>query len=245
MTPAETEPAPNLSRPPLDNFARSTAPLPLKRLQGIVKRVLPSTLVGAMRVVAELRPVSNSLIKRIGSVASAWRRAGAKPVLPSEAKSVVFVCHGNIMRSPVAEAMLKRELEKHSPTNVTVTSAGMHAINGRVADPRAQTVAPEFGVSVTAHQAQVVTQTLVDSSDLLVVMDIQNAAEFLLRYPQASNKLFMLRQFSEHSRGPGRDIPDPYPADEEFMRQCCGMLRECVDGLSAQLRAGQKKAASC
>src|SRR3954468_16633311 len=150
MTPAETEPAPNLSYPPLDNFAGSTAPLPLKRLQGVVKRILPSTLVGAMRVVAELRPVSHSLIKRIGSVASAWRRAGEKPVLPSQAKNVVFICHGNIMRSPVAEAMLKQELEKHSPTNVMVTSAGMHAINGRVADPRAQTVAPEFGVCVTA-----------------------------------------------------------------------------------------------
>jgi protein-tyrosine phosphatase len=149
------------------------------------------------------------------------------------------------MRSPVAEALLKRELEKHGSTSMTVSSAGMHAICGRGADPRAQTVAPEFGISVTAHQAQVVTQALVDSSDLLVVMDIQNAAEFLLRYPQASRKLFMLRQFSEHNRGPGRDIPDPYPGDEEFMRQCCGMLRECVDGLSAQLRAGQKKAASC
>jgi protein-tyrosine phosphatase len=149
------------------------------------------------------------------------------------------------MRSPVAEALLKRELEKHGSTSMTVSSAGMHAICGRSADPRAQTVAPEFGISVTAHQAQVVTQTLVDSSDLLVVMDIQNAAEFLLRYPQTSRRLFMLRQFSEYNRGPGRDIPDPYPGDEEFMRQCCGMLRECVDGLSAQLRAGQKKAASC
>jgi protein-tyrosine phosphatase len=148
------------------------------------------------------------------------------------------------MRSPVAEAMLKRELAKHGPVNVTVSSAGMHAINGRGADPRAQTVAPEFGVSVSGHWAQVVTQSLVDSSDLLVVMDIQNAAEFLLRYPRASNRLFVLRQFSEQSRGAGRDIPDPYPGDEEVMRQCCGMLRECIDGLTAQLCARQKKAAS-
>jgi len=245
MRPAETEPTPDLAYLTLDKLAANYAPPLRKRLRGVVKRVLPSTLVAAMRVVAELRPVSNSLIRRVGSVASAWHRAGEKPVLPSHVKSVVFICHGNIMRSPVAEAMLKRELEKHSPTNVTVSSAGMHAINGRVADPRAQTVAPEFGVSVSGHRAQAVTQTLVDSSDLLVVMDIQNAAEFLLQYPQGSNKLFMLRQFSEHSRGAGRDIPDPYPGDEEFMRQCCGMLRECVDGLTAQLRAAQKKAASC
>jgi protein-tyrosine phosphatase len=226
----------------IHNSSASNSTLLLKRLQGIVKSLLPSTLLAAIRVVAELRPVSKSFYKRVGSVASAWHRAGQKPVLQSRKNRVVFVCHGNIMRSPVAEAMLKRELEKYGVTNIAVSSAGMHAINGRGADPRAQTVAPEFAISVSQHRAQLVTQALVDLSDLLIVMDIQNAAEFLLCYPHASDKLFMLRQFSEISRGPGLDIPDPYPGDEEFMRQCCGMLRECVDGLTSELLAGQERA---
>jgi len=212
-----------------------------KRLQALSKRLLPSASLSAVRVVAELRPVTSSCIKRTQSVVRAWWRAGQKPVLGSRVKRVVFVCHGNIMRSPVAEAMLRRELEKNGVTNVIVSSAGMRAIDGRNADPRAQTVAPEFGISVSQHKAQPVTQSLVDSSDLVIVMDIQNAAEFLLRYPRASEKLFMLRQFSERSRGAGRDIPDPYPGDEEYMRHCCGMLRECVEGLIAELLASPKK----
>jgi protein-tyrosine phosphatase len=136
--------------------------------------------------------------------------------------------------------MLRIALVKQGITNVTVSSAGLHAIDGRSADPRARTVAPEFGISLCGHSAQLLNQTVIESSDLVIVMDIQNAAEFLLHYPKASDKLFMLRQFSHQSRGPGKEIPDPYPGNEGDMRRCCVMLRECVEGLT-ELLAGQSK----
>jgi protein-tyrosine phosphatase len=144
------------------------------------------------------------------------------------------------MRSPTAEAMLRTALAKQGITNLTVISAGLHAIDGRSADPRAQTVAPEFCISLRGHSAQLLTERLINSSDLVIVMDIQNAAEFLLHYPRASDKLFMLRQFSDQSRGPGKEIPDPYPGNEGDMRRCCVMLRDCVEGLT-ELLAGQSK----
>ncbi len=144
------------------------------------------------------------------------------------------------MRSPVSEAMLRSQLEQRGLGNVKIASAGMHAIAGRSADPRAQIVAPEFGVSVNAHRAQLLTQQLVDSNDLVIVMDIQNAAEFLMRFPHDGDKLFMLRQFSEQNRAAGRDIPDPYPGDENYMRQCCGTLQECIEGLAVELAKAKK-----
>jgi protein-tyrosine-phosphatase len=211
-----------------------------KRIQNFIKQLVPAAVVAGLRVAAELKPVSPSGYTRLASVASAWRRTGQKPVLSERVSSVVFVCHGNIMRSPVSEAMLRNNLEKRGITNVKVVSAGMHAIAGRSADPRAQIVAPEFGVSVNAHRAQLLTQQLVDSNDLVIVMDIQNAAEFLMRFPQASDKLFTLRQFSERKRAAGRDIPDPYPGDEDYMRQCCGMLQECIEGLAVELAKAKK-----
>lgn len=211
-----------------------------KRVQALIKRFLPADLSAGLRVVAELKSVSPSAYKRLGSVVRAWGRAGQRPRLASQVRRVVFVCHGNIMRSPTAEAMLRTALAKQSITNVTVISAGLHATDGRSADPRAQTVAPEFGISLRGHSAQLVTERLINSSDLVIVMDIQNAAEFLLRYPEASERLFMLRQFSDQSRGPGKEIPDPYPGNEGDMRCCCGMLRECVEGLT-ELLARQSK----
>ena len=215
-----------------------------KRLQAVIKRLLPANVFVGLRVVAELKPVSGSRYRGLGSVVRAWKRAGQKPVFGSQVTSVVFVCHGNIMRSPAAEGMLKRELDRQGGPKLKVSSAGLHAIDGRCADPRAQTVAPEFGISVDDHCAQLLTRTLIDASDLVIVMDIQNSAEFLLRYPQASEKLFMLRQFSDQSRGSGKDIPDPYPGNEEDMRRCCVMLRECVEGLTAELIAAQNSNSS-
>lgn len=211
-----------------------------KQIQNLIKQFVPRRVVEGLRVAAELKPVSPSGYARLVSVASAWRRAGQKPVLPQQPRSVVFVCHGNIMRSPVSEAMLRNNLEKRGITNLKVVSAGMHAIDGRSADPRAQSVAPEFGVSVSGHRAQLLTQGLIDTCDLIIVMDIQNAAEFLMRFPKSSSKLFMLRQFSERNRGIGRDIPDPYPEDENYMRECCGMLQECIEGLTVELAKAKK-----
>ena len=78
-----------------------------RRLQNLIKQLVPASVVAGLRVAAELKPVSPSAYARLASVARAWRRAGQKPALPERVSSVVFVCHGNIMRSPVSEAMLR------------------------------------------------------------------------------------------------------------------------------------------
>ena len=78
-----------------------------KRIQNLIKQLVPATVVEGVRVAAELKPVSPSGYARLASVARAWRRAGQKPILPERVSGVVFVCHGNIMRSPVSEAMLR------------------------------------------------------------------------------------------------------------------------------------------
>jgi protein-tyrosine phosphatase len=199
------------------------------------KRLLPAAVLAKLRIAEELRTVSNSRRQRLASVMRASRRSTKKPALPLPTTSVVFVCHGNIMRSPVAEAMLKQELQKRGEANLVVISAGLHAVAGRSADPRSVKVAPEFGISVIQHRARPLNQNLVDTSDLVVVMDTVNAAEFLLLYPKSSEKLFFLRQFSVYKQADGCDIPDPYPGDEQGMRDCCRILRECVEGLAARL----------
>ena len=212
-----------------------------RALKSSLKRFLPPTAVAWLRVSAELRRVTNSRYKRLDGVMRASRRAGKAPILPARIESVVFVCHGNIMRSPVSEAMLRQSLEKQGISGVRVSSAGMQAIIGRSADPRSLTVAPEFGVSVAQHRAQPLTEALVNSSDLVVVMDLQNGAEFLLRFPNASEKLFFLRQFSAQRDKRHCDIPDPYPGDEQHMRNCCYVLQECTEKLAAEIASVQVK----
>jgi len=213
-------------------------------LKAFVKRLLPRAVLAKLRIAEELKTVSHSRRQRLASVMQASGRGAKKPELRLPVTSVVFVCHGNIMRSPVAEAMLKRELQKRGDANFVVISAGLHAIAGRSADPRSLKIAPEFGISVIQHRAQPLSQDLVDKSDLVVVMDTKNAAEFLLRFPRSREKLFFLRHFSAHQEREGCDIPDPYPGDEQDMRRCCTVLSECVERLAAELVPLRKNAVS-
>src|SRR5262249_44448554 len=65
--------------------------------------------------------------------------------------NIVFVCHGNIMRSALAEARLKQICKAR--LDISISSAGLHAIGGRQADPRAIKIGPQFGVSLKSHRA--------------------------------------------------------------------------------------------
>src|SRR5581483_5936441 len=101
---------------------------------------------------------------------------GSKRKLPPSARSLVFVCFGNIMRSPMAEVMLKRVFAERALTGFTIRSAGLHACPGREAHPLAATAAAEMGYSLAAHHASLFDAQLVQEADAILAMDLQNFA---------------------------------------------------------------------
>src|ERR1700722_19058447 len=78
--------------------------------------------------------------------------------VPNTTRSVLFVCFGNIIRSPMCEALLKKELARFHDSQFTVMSAGLNSIPGRPAHPWAITAAKEFDISLEDHRAQLLTQ---------------------------------------------------------------------------------------
>ncbi|MFZ3187227.1 MAG: ATP-grasp domain-containing protein, partial [Candidatus Sulfotelmatobacter sp.] len=151
------------------------------------------------------------------------------------AQSFVFVCFGNVMRSPMAEAMLKRSLTEQGPNDVSVSSAGLHAVNGRAAHPRAISVAREIGFTLEHHQAQLLTAAMVESAGAILAMDFENLAELLALYPDAAHKICLLSAYADPA-GRYREITDPYFGDEESTRRCYAVLHNCVCNLAASLR---------
>jgi protein-tyrosine-phosphatase len=146
--------------------------------------------------------------------------------------TVVVICHGNILRSAFAEALLKRAVSAHRAPGLCVSSAGLHAVPGKSADPRGVEVAREWGVDLTAHHASALTADTVAAADLLLVMDYQNAAEVLWRHPDAADKVVLLGKFDpEWTTDPV--IPDPYGGDLEEVRTSYGRVAAAVEGLVA------------
>jgi len=156
----------------------------------------------------------------------------SRAVVPKTAESFLFVCFGNIMRSPMAERLMKQETGRRAPNRVRIASAGLHATPGKAAHPWALAASADFGISLDNHQAQLLTAEMVEQTDAIFAMDFQNLAELLALYPDSKHKIFMLSAYLD---GPGqnREIADPYYGDVDATRSCYRLLQTCVRNLTA------------
>jgi protein-tyrosine phosphatase len=147
---------------------------------------------------------------------------------------ILFVCHGNIIRSALAEALFRHHFTARTGTEPVVQSAGIAAIDGRPADDRAAAAARELGVSLDDHRARVLTQQLVDESDLVFIMDRLNEAEIVARFPNARPKLVRLGTFAPDSLD-GDVIPDPYSMDAPAVGAAGSRIDRAIRALAEQL----------
>jgi protein-tyrosine-phosphatase len=170
-------------------------------------------------------------------------RQSNRPSVPPGACSFLFVCHGNIMRSPMAELMLKRALSESHQEAVRVLSAGIHATPGTEAHPRARVAAREFGLLLDQHRSKLLTVEMVANADAVFAMDFQNQAELVTRFPQARDKILLLSDYAEGKQR-GRPIPDPYFGDQDETSRCYAVLQICVNNLAKSILQTRKRAAT-
>jgi protein-tyrosine phosphatase len=154
--------------------------------------------------------------------------------LRREPRSLLFVCHGNVMRSPVAAELFRARMGAAS-SQFAVASAGTWTTNGRRADPRAVAAAQTLGISLDSHRSQMITSLMIDRSDLVCVMDYRNEAEVVARFPRASRKTILLGGV-RRGRRVSASIDDPYARDAEGVAAIYVHLSSAVDALVARLR---------
>jgi len=211
--------SPETAQPALKRVLRPFIPENLRKELGIYFRLGPS----AGRVYARLR-----VMDVLGV-----RSANSRRISP-RARSFIFVCFGNIMRSPMAELMFKRELGERNQDGIRVSSAGIHAIPGSPAHPRAQTAARELGLPLDDHQSQLLTHEMAHQADAILVMDFQNKAELISLFPEARDKVFLLSAYADGQQY-CREIADPYFGDQDGARRCYAVLQNCIHNLARSL----------
>jgi protein-tyrosine-phosphatase len=194
-----------------------------------LRKMMPETMLKERGIFLRLGPGAGRIYVKMRLLDTLGMNPTNQRQVPANARSFLFVCFGNIMRSPMADALLKQAAAE-AKVEIRSDSAGLHAIPGKAAHPWAQTAASELGLSLSAHQAKLLTLEMVEHADAVFAMDRQNLAELLNLYPRFKDKIFML---SAYSSPPVPEIIDPYSGDLDTTRQCYRVLQTCVRNLLA------------
>lgn len=151
--------------------------------------------------------------------------------LPPSVKSVLFVCKGNICRSPMAEAYFHACAIK-AGSGVVIRSAGLETTPGKPAHSHARTVAQQQQLSLNGHVTRLVHGNLLVESDLIVVMEIRQKDRLHRLYPETKGKVVLLGYFNP--AGP-IEIADPFGGPIEEFQQCFVQVKQACDTLASRL----------
>lgn len=197
----------------------------------LLRKFIPQFLLRERNIVLRLGPKAGQTYASLILVDLLGIRRGNGRRVPETARSFTFVCFGNIMRSAMAEALMRQAVVNCGlEERIQISSAGLHAAPGREAHPWAQEVSAELSLSLTDHRAKLLTREMVETSDAVLAMDFQNKAELLTLYPEFQKKIYMLSAYAEGA-WQCREIPDPYLGDLETTRFCLRQLQTCIRNL--------------
>ncbi len=146
-------------------------------------------------------------------------------------RTVLFVCHGNMMRSAAAEAFFLASLDKKGVSGINVLSSGTN-VSMESADSRAIRTADRFGVDLRKHVPTQMNGQLARDSDLIIAFDRFNEAKLLGKFPDAKGKVFLISEFDTENRGRRASLRDPFFGSEGAVRQCFGKLHGYVKDLA-------------
>jgi protein-tyrosine phosphatase len=157
-----------------------------------------------------------------------------------EPVKLLFVCLGNICRSPTAEGVMRSLIaEAGMESRVLVDSAGTGAWHvGSAPDGRATAAAAEQGVTLSGQARKIAPEDF-DSFDLILAMDGSNLRDLQTLAPGEEDraKVRLLREFDPASAGePDLDVPDPYYGGEDGFGTVYRLIDAACRGLLAEIR---------
>lgn len=138
---------------------------------------------------------------------------------------ILLVCTGNICRSPLAEVLLRRELERRGVTDVDVVSAGTGAWDGAPASEGAYLVALEHGLDLSGHRARLLTRDVIRAADVILTMARHHRAR--VEELGGQGHTHVLGEYV--GRGDAEaEVADPFGSDLEIYRDTFAELEDLV-----------------
>jgi protein-tyrosine phosphatase len=154
---------------------------------------------------------------------------------------ILFVCMGNICRSPSAEGVFRHVLARRAPQLVIeIDSAGTHDYHvGEPPDARALAAAKRRGIDISALRARGVVDDDFERFDLILAMDDDNVRELKRRaHRDRHERIRLIMEYAPQAAR--RAVPDPYYGGEQGFEEVLDLLEEAADGLIDALQGAEE-----
>ena len=185
-------------------------------VDGVVYQIEP--LPGKPSEVKRWTPAGPEIIRsREGSSATAHRT------------KILMVCSGNICRSPMAEAMLREKLSQAGGENFVIRSAGTMAIVDHPPQLRALQAMEKRGIDIRNHRSRPLSHELVDWADIVLVMTSDHLADMHDRFPESTQKFFLLTAYPEKDLEGQFGVEDPYGFGLDVYDRVAGVIEQELD----------------
>jgi protein-tyrosine-phosphatase len=154
--------------------------------------------------------------------------ANATMLDTASAPSCLYLCYGNIMRSPFAAKVAAAQRP-----DLRIGGGGFHANTGRTCPDACLATARTFEVDLEPHRSRLVTADDVQRYDIIFVTDLRVLGLLLSQFPTASRKVLMLGLLGDT---PSVEIPDPWGHEPEVVQACYRRIFSAVSLVSARAR---------
>jgi len=142
---------------------------------------------------------------------------------------ILFLCTGNICRSPMAAGILKGSLSPKALAAAEVSSAGVGALPGIPASEHAVTACAEAGFDIRDHRSRPLSGPLLEESDLVLAMEEHHRQAAVRMAPEFADRIHLLSRYAEHREdAPPMGVPDPIGGDLEEYRSVFRIIHRYV-----------------
>ena len=141
-------------------------------------------------------------------------------------KTILFLCTGNVCRSPMAEGLFRHAVRGRG--EFRILSAGLGALDGQPPSPHSVQAMKEIGMDISGQRSRALTAELVRSADLILGMTHGHVDTVQLLYPQAAEKTFLLREFDETLEPYEKDIGDPIGSSYHVYVDCRDQIEQGI-----------------